>query len=72
VSERTVEAFRRTIEIHWKLLADLAPCLDDEGGEFSVEGLNSLRRRVANALPPDMCPEWLAGYRDGMIVQSGE
>jgi hypothetical protein len=29
-----------------------------------------MRRRVANALPPDRLPDWLEQYRDPPMVQS--
>lgn len=52
------------------LIADLSACLADEGPDFSEDGLLQMRRRVANALPPDQCPEWLAKFRDPPVVQS--
>jgi len=52
------------------LIADLADCLTDEGPSFSEDGLHEMRRRVANALPPSQCPEWLAPFKDAPAVQS--
>ena len=46
------------------LIADLAENLCDEGPDYSEDGLHKMRSRVANALPVDVCPEWLTGYRD--------
>ncbi len=58
----------RTSAVLWRLIADLSICLTDEGADFSNEGLASLRQRVANALPPDQCPDWLARFRDPPIT----
>jgi len=52
------------------LIADLSDDLRDEGCDRSTEGLESIRRRVANALPPSKCPEWLVKYRDPAMVPS--
>jgi hypothetical protein len=60
----------RTMQIHWQLIAALSDALTDEGPDWSNNGLDSLRRRVANALPPDACPDWLEPYRDPPIVAS--
>lgn len=51
------------------LIADLSPALSDEGADWSIDGLIELRRRVANALEPRECPEWLRSYRDLQTVQ---
>lgn len=61
---------RRSLETFWKLIADLSDALTEEGPNWSTEGLDNLRRRTANALPPDKCPDWLARYRDPPLVQS--
>lgn len=61
---------RRTIDTLHKLIADLSGGLTDEGPDWSNDGLDNLRRRVANALPPDRCPDWLARYRDPALVAS--
>ena len=61
---------KRTLEVYRKLIADLSDALTDEGPDWSNEGLHSLRCRVANALPPAECPDWLEEYRDSPIVQS--
>jgi hypothetical protein len=50
------------------LIADLSDDLRDEGNDYSPDGLESMRRRVANALPTDKCPEWLKRYRDPAIL----
>ena len=54
------------------LIADLSPLLAREirADDWATGGTDSLRRRVANALPPGRCPEWLAPYRDPAVVQS--
>jgi hypothetical protein len=51
------------------LIADLSDDLRDEGCDYSPDGLEQMRRRVANALPPSKCPDWLARYRDPAVVQ---
>lgn len=61
---------KRTLEGYRKLIADLSDALTDEGPDWSSEGLYGLRRRVANALSPAECPDWLNEYRDPLIVQS--
>jgi hypothetical protein len=48
---------------HWQLIAALSDALTDEGANWSNDGLDSLRSRVANVLPPDACPDWLLPYR---------
>lgn len=63
---------QRTIQTLQNLIADLSCGLDDEGGSWTVDSLNALRRRVANALPPEKCPDWLQQFRDPPIVQSKE
>lgn len=57
---------RRALE---KLVCELAGDLTDEGANYSGDGLHDMRRRVANALPKDECPEWLREYRDADLVQ---
>lgn len=47
-----------------KLVADLSDHLTDEGADYTPEGLDNMRRRVANALPGERCPDWLRRYRD--------
>jgi len=61
---------QRQLEALWILIADLSGCLTDEGVDYSEEGLVEMRRRAANALPPNKCPEWLEKFRDPPIVQS--
>ncbi len=61
---------KQSAEILWRLIADLADALSDEGPDWSQEGLENLRKRVANALPPHMCPACCAFYRDPALVQS--
>lgn len=61
---------KRALDACWKLIADLSGALTDEGPDWSTDGLHALRRRVANALPKDQCPDWLHEYRDPPIVQS--
>ena len=62
--------YERTLLTLWTLIADLSDDLRDEGCDWSVDGLQGMRRRVANALPPDECPDWLEQYRDPPMVQS--
>jgi hypothetical protein len=61
---------QRRIDTLLTLIADLSDHLCDEGTDYSDEGLASIRRRVANALPPGKCPDWLNQYRDPPVVQS--
>jgi hypothetical protein len=60
----------RTMETLWTLIADLSDDLRDEGCDWSADGLEAMRRRCANALPKDKCPDWLEEYRDPPVVQS--
>jgi hypothetical protein len=53
---------RRSLTELLSLIFDLSDCLTDEGPDYSVEGLDRMRRRVATALA-DRCPEWLDHYR---------
>jgi len=55
--------------LHW-LIVDLSGFLADESDALTIGGLIEMRRRVANALPPTRCPEWLAEYRDAPVVKS--
>ena len=55
--------------LHW-LIVDLSAFLADESDDLTPAGLDTMRRRVANALPPTRCPEWLAEFRDPPIVKS--
>ena len=50
------------------LVTDLSDNLCDEGADYSADGLEAMRRRVANALPPQKCPEWLNRYRDPPVT----
>lgn len=56
-------------EILMVLIADLSVLLTDENDSLSIDGLADLRRRVANALPPDKCPDWLCACRDPSLTQ---
>ena len=56
-------------EILIVLIADLSALLTDENDGLSIDGLADLRRRVANALPPDQCPDWLRACRDPSLTQ---
>lgn len=60
----------QNIAILQQLIADLSDDLRDEGCDWSPDGLDALRRRVANALPLDKCPDWLNRFRDPPVVQS--
>lgn len=51
------------IEALHLLIADLSTNLTDEGDSYFNESLHKMRRRVANALPRELCPDWLAPYR---------
>jgi hypothetical protein len=69
-SDETGARWRGGIDaLHW-LIVDLSGFLTDEGDNLTPAGLDTLRRRVANALPPTRCPEWLAPYRDPPAVRS--
>lgn len=61
---------KRQAESLKMLVRDLSTFLTDEGWDPTNDGLHSLRRRVANALPKGECPEWLDEFRDPPIVQS--
>lgn len=61
---------KRTSATLRTLIRDLSDALTDEGGDWSTDGLINLRTRVANALPPTECPDWLKQYRDPPVVQS--
>jgi hypothetical protein len=71
MSDKTEARLKGTIHILQDLIAELSGGLADEGGQWSSVGLNNLRRRAANALPPDKCPDWLNDFRDPALVQSG-
>lgn len=45
------------------LIADLSDDLRDEGCDYSPDGLDAMRRRVANSLPEHKCPDWLKKFR---------
>lgn len=60
----TSDERKRTLEANWNLIADLSACLTDEGADWSLEGLQNMRRRVANAVPDPICPDWLREFRD--------
>ena len=62
--------YERTLETLWCLIGHLSDGLRDEGCDWSVDGLQQMRRRVANALPPDKCPDWLEQYRDPPVMVS--
>jgi hypothetical protein len=51
------------------LIADLAPVLDHDGIWTSTQ-IAELRRKTANALPDEQCPEWLRSFRDPPLVHS--
>jgi hypothetical protein len=70
VPSRREARYLRTIVVLRRLIADLSEALTDEGGDWSPVGLDELRHRVGNALPPDECPDWLRHYRDPAVVQS--
>ena len=61
---------RRLVETLYRLIADLSGALTDEGADWSNDGLHEMRRRVANALPPPQCPDWLHQYRDAQVIKS--
>lgn len=75
VSDERNDALRlgrdqRAISALRTLVVALSDALTDEGPDWSSEGLDNLRRRVANAIPRDECPDWLREYRDPSAVQS--
>ena len=60
----------RRIETLINLIEDLADSLIDGGGYWTPGDLASLRRRTANALTTDRCPDWLVQYLDPPVVAS--
>ncbi|MGY3527301.1 hypothetical protein [Bradyrhizobium sp. USDA 4452] len=56
------------VTILQQLVCDLSADLTDEGANYSTEGLQEMRRRVANALGREECPEWLHCYLDAEII----
>ena len=68
--DRALTRFRQTIGKLQDLIADLSDDLRDEGCDYSVDGLEEMRRRVANALPPGKRPDWLTPYADAPVVKS--
>lgn len=64
--KRLMERHERTLIVLWQLIADLSIYLAGP----TTAGLVLMRRRVANALPPHMCPDWLKSYRDPAVVRS--
>lgn len=74
-SDATYDALRlgrdqRAINALRTLVVALSYALTDEGPGWSNEGLDNLRRRVANAIPLDECPDWLREYRDKPAARS--
>jgi ribosomal protein S15P/S13E len=59
----------RDIATLQKLIVDLSDHLTDEGCDWTNDGLDRMRRRVANAVHPDKCPDWLMRYRDPPTVK---
>jgi len=72
-NERSREANRqRTLATLYTLIADLSPLLaNDRRPDWGFDGSDKLRQRVANALPPSDCPDWLTKYRDPQVISSG-
>jgi hypothetical protein len=67
-SERQRDARHlRQVQALKKLVADLSDALTDKGPDWSQDGLDNLRKRVANVLPPAECPAWLLPYRDSAV-----
>lgn len=67
---RYADRMRQTVGVLQTLVADLSDALTDEGDNWTHDGVDALRRRVANAVPPDQLPDWLAEHRDPAVVQS--
>lgn len=61
---RIVDRLKDNISRLQDLILNLSAGLTDEGSPWSDAGLNELRTRVANALPPDKRPDWLHPYAD--------
>ena len=61
---RIVGKLKENISLLQDLILNLSAGLTDEGSPWSDTGLHELRRRVANALPPDKRPDWLHSYAD--------
>jgi hypothetical protein len=57
-------------KILWKLIADLSDGLRDEGCDYSSDGLDAMRTRVANALPASERPKWLLPYCNPAILRA--
>lgn len=61
---------RRMAGLH-QLIADLAmEALSEEGPDWTDEGIAKMRKRVANAVPQSMLPDYFADYRDDSVVTS--
>ena len=60
---------RLMCELLTKLVVDLSDTLTDEGPNWSNEGLDRLRRRVACAVPLAQLPDWLKPCGLGAGVQ---
>jgi len=57
-------------KILWKLIADLSDDLRDEGCDYSPDGLDTMRSRVANALPASERPKWLLPYCNPAVLRA--
>jgi hypothetical protein len=68
--KREFRCLKASIATLHELVVDLFTGLVDEGPDWLFDGFLALRKRVANALPPDKCPDWLKPYRDPPMVQS--
>jgi len=66
----TVSRLKQNIRYLQDIIETLSADLADEGPNWSAEGLEIIRRTVANALPEDRCPDWLKPFRDPKMVQS--
>lgn len=58
------------VETLHRLIADMSDHLCDEGTDYSHDGLERMRKRVANALPLDLCPDWLKRFRNAESLGS--
>ena len=70
MSDKSTERLKKSITTLQDLIVELSSALTDEGPSWSNTGLHNLRVRSANAIPPDMRPDWLNEYADPALLQS--
>lgn len=52
-----------------RILADMSDNLRDEGADYSFEGLQHMRRIVADLLPYNQCPDWLKPHKTSTAIK---